>query len=200
MGNAYRSVLAGGGAGTPITPSNISPANMEQGETYTPTANGKAVESVTDIIPSNSNPPALSAGNIYMPGNSGYAIGSYTNVTPTTSGTYFSSGMKKMSSSGYAYSSKPNPLKNYTIKLRTLVGNAEVAHNAFISLPNSDGFIQSIKYDSMSNSNLKVYINSTVRSLGDVIDVSASSSVEIRAQISSTYAKDANATFIINPT
>jgi hypothetical protein len=107
MGNAYRSVLAGGGAGTPITPSNISPANMEQGETYTPTANGKAVESVTDIIPSNSNPPALSAGNIYMPGYSGYAIGSYTNVTPTTSGAYFSSGMKKMSSSGYAYSSQP---------------------------------------------------------------------------------------------
>ena len=107
MGNAYRSVLAGGGAGTPITPSNLSPANMEQGETYTPTANGKAVESVTDIMPSNSNPPALSAGNIYMPGSSGYAIGSYSNVSPSSSGTYFSSGMKKMSSSGYAYSSKP---------------------------------------------------------------------------------------------
>ena len=97
----------GGGSGTPITPSNSSPANMEQGETYTPTANGKAVESVTDIMPSNSSPPALSANNIYKPGESGYAIGSYSNISPSSSGTYFSSGMKKMSSSGYAYSSRP---------------------------------------------------------------------------------------------
>lgn len=201
MGNAYRSVLAGGGAGTPITPSNLSPANMEQGETYTPTANGKAVESVTDIIPSNSNPPALSADNIYKPGESGYAIGSYSNITPTTSGTYFSSGMKKMSSSGYAYSSKPSSLNNYTITLRTSVGNVDsVTHNAFITLPNSDGSIQSIKYNSRSNSNLKVYINGTVRSLNDVVDVSASSAVTLRIQISSTNAKEANATFIINPT
>lgn len=107
MGNAYRSVLASGGAGTPITPSNSSPASMTQGETYTSTANGKAVESVTDITPSNSSPPALSAGNIYKPGSSGYAIDSYSNISPSSSGTYFSSGMKKMSSSGYAYSSRP---------------------------------------------------------------------------------------------
>lgn len=117
MGNAYRSVLAGGGAGTPITPSNLSPANMEQGETYTPTANGKAVESVTDIIPSNSNPPALSADNIYKPGESGYAIGSYSNISPSSSGTYFSSGMKKMSSSGYAYSSQAKRIKRGTATL-----------------------------------------------------------------------------------
>lgn len=200
MGNAYRSVLAGGGAGTPITPSNISPANMEQGETYTPTANGKAVESVTDIMPSNSNPPALSAGNIYMPGSSGYAIGSYSNISPSSSGTYFSSGMKKMSSSGYAYSSRPSSLNNYTITLRTLVGNASVTHNAFITLPNSDGSIQSIKYNSRSNSNVIVTINGASHSLGDVVDVSASSSVDIRVRISTTYATDANATFIINPT
>ena len=108
MGNAYRSVLASGGAGTPITPSNSSPASMTQGETYTSTANGKAVESVTDITPSNSSPPALSAGNIYKPGSSGYAIGSYSNISPSSSGTYFSSGMKSMSSSGYAYSSRPD--------------------------------------------------------------------------------------------
>ena len=107
MGNAYRSVLAGGGAGTPITPSNSSPVSMTGGETYTPTTNGVAVESVTDITPSNSSPPALSAGNIYKPGSSGYAIGSYSNISPSSSGTYFSSGMKKMSSSGYAYSSQP---------------------------------------------------------------------------------------------
>lgn len=106
MGNAYKSVLAGGGAGTPITPSNSSPASMTSGETYTPTTNGVAVESVTDITPSNTSPPALSAGNIYKPGSSGYAIGSYSNISPSSSGTYFSSGMKKMSSSGYAYSSK----------------------------------------------------------------------------------------------
>ena len=83
MGNAYRSVLAGGGAGTPITPSN-------------------------------SSPPALSAGNIYKPGSSGYAIGSYSNISPSSSGTYFSSGMKKMSSSGYAYSSQAKRIKRGT--------------------------------------------------------------------------------------
>ena len=202
MGNAYRSVLAGGGAGTPITPSNSSPASMTQGETYTSTANGKAVESVTDITPSNTSPPALSAGNIYKPGSSGYAISSYSNVSPSSSGTYFSSGMKKMSSSGYAYSSKPTSLSNYTITVRTTVSSTAsgITHNAYITLPNNDGSIQSIKYNSRSNSNLKAYINGTTRSLGDVVDVSASSSVAIRVQMSSNNATDANATFIINPT
>lgn len=101
---------SGGGSGTSITPSNSSPVSMTGGETYTPTINGVAVESVTDITPSTSSPPALSAGNIYKPGSSGYAIDSYSNISPSSSGTYFSSGMKKMSSSGYAYSSKPSAI------------------------------------------------------------------------------------------
>ena len=85
--------------------------------------------------------------------------------------------------------------------MRTLIGNAEATHNAYVTLPNSDGSIQSIKYNSRSNSNLKAYINSTVHSLGDVVDVSASSSVELRIQMQTSFnVKDANATFIINPT
>lgn len=108
MGNAYRSVLAGGGAGTPITPSNSSPVSMTGGETYTPTTNGVAVESVTNLTPANTSPPVLSVGNIYKPGSSGYAISSYSSSgkTPSSGGTYFSSGWNYMNSSGYAYPSQ----------------------------------------------------------------------------------------------
>lgn len=114
MGNAYRSVLAGGGAGTPITPSNSSPVSMTSGETYTPTTNGVAVESVTNLTPANSSPPSISTGNIYKPTTSGKAIASIatngSSVTPSSSGKYFYAGWNKMESSGYAYSSRPTML------------------------------------------------------------------------------------------
>lgn len=64
----------------------------------------------TAITPSNSSPASMTSGQRYTPSSNGYAIQSYSNVTPTSSGTYFSSGMKKMSSSGYAYSSQPSGL------------------------------------------------------------------------------------------
>lgn len=64
----------------------------------------------TPITPSDSSPVSMTSGETYEPTTNGYAIASYTSVTPTTSGAYFSSGMKKMSSSGYAYSSKPSTL------------------------------------------------------------------------------------------
>lgn len=176
MGNAYRSVLAGGGAGTPITPSNLSPANMEQGETYTPTANGKAVESVTDIMPSNSNPPALSAGNIYMPGSSGYAIGSYSNISPSSSGTYFSSGMKKMSSSGYAYSSKPSSgirLRQFKARFTASRGYAFMYFDTSGKSTVSVGTLQS-----QASASLKFYNSSNVL-IGTTISVTSNGSYTI---------------------
>lgn len=113
MGNAYKSVLSsGGGSGTSITPSNSSPVSMTGGETYTPTTNGVAVESVTNLTPANTSPPSISTGSIYKPTTSGKAIASIatngSSVTPTSSGKYFYSGWNKMESSGYAYTSTQN--------------------------------------------------------------------------------------------
>lgn len=68
----------------------------------------------TNITPSNTTPPALSIDVPVNPKGTGYAIQSYSNVTPTSSGAYFSSGFKKMSSSGYAYSQQPPKTKTGT--------------------------------------------------------------------------------------
>ena len=99
-------ISGGGVTPTPITPSNTTPASMTSGTAYEPTANGYAISSYSSLTPS-STPANISSGSIYKAGGSGYAIDGYVTVTPTTSGIYFTSGMKKMSSSGYAYSQIP---------------------------------------------------------------------------------------------
>lgn len=99
---------------TSITPSNSSPASMSANGIYKPTASGYAISSYSSVAPSNSSPPSLSNGSIYKPSANGYAISSYSSITPSSSGAYFSSGMIKMSSSGYAYSSKPSILTHVT--------------------------------------------------------------------------------------
>ena len=68
---------------TSLTPSNSNPATITSGTTYTATANGKAVSSVTDITPSNSSPVSLSSGTIYKPSASGKAISSLSEVAPS---------------------------------------------------------------------------------------------------------------------
>lgn len=60
----------------------------------------------TSITPSNSSPASMSSGGLYTPSSSGYAISSYSSVTPSSSGTSFSTGITKMSKSGYAYDKK----------------------------------------------------------------------------------------------
>lgn len=93
---------------TIITPSNSSPASMSANGIYKPTASGYAVASnPISLAPSNSSPPSITDNEIYKTSGNGYAIQSYGNVTPSADGTYFASGFRKMSSSGYAYSSKP---------------------------------------------------------------------------------------------
>lgn len=93
---------------TNLTPSNASPVSLSSGSIYKMGGAGKAVASVADITPSDSSPAALTSGSIYKAGGAGYAIASSpTSVTPSSSGTYFSSGIKKMASSGYAYSAQP---------------------------------------------------------------------------------------------
>ena len=103
---------------TSLTPSNSSPATITSGNTYTATANGKAVESVTDITPTTiDGPVSMSANTVYRPTVSSYAINSYTTVSssdtnppnlttgnmyriPTAAGAggylYKSSGLKKV--------------------------------------------------------------------------------------------------------
>ena len=105
-----------GGAGVAIasyssvTPSNSSPVSLSSGSIYKMGGAGKAVASVTDITPSDSSPVSLSSGSIYKAGGAGYAIASNpSSITPSSSGTYFASGIKKMTSAGYAYSSQPTP-------------------------------------------------------------------------------------------
>ena len=116
--DALRSVTVEAAQGvtpTPITPSNSSPASMTAGNAYEPTANGYAISSYSNVFPSSSSPTQLNAGSVYLPNSGGYAISSYTSVTPSSSGTYFSSGMIKMSTSGYAYSSQAAPCKAGTV-------------------------------------------------------------------------------------
>ena len=101
-----------------VTPSNSSPVSLSSGSIYKMGGAGKAVASVADITPSDSSPAALTSGSIYKAGGAGYAIASSpTSVTPSSSGTYFSSGIKKMTSSGYAYSSQPTPCKVGTVTM-----------------------------------------------------------------------------------
>lgn len=124
-------------SGTSITPSNTIPASMSGGTLYTPSASGYAISSYDNVAPSGTplryyanemvrfenagyiidnyqivspsdlSPTSLTSGNIYKPDAAGYFIGSYSSVSPSSSGTYFSGGMKRMVSNGYAYSSKP---------------------------------------------------------------------------------------------
>lgn len=139
-----------GGAGkavanvTDVTPSNSSPASLTSGSIYKMGGAGKAVASVTDITPSDSSPASMSSGSVYKAGAAGYAIASSpTSVTPSSSGTYFTSGIKKMSSSGYAYPSKPtltettlwtnsSPTSNFAAQSVTL--SQSIANYSYIKI------------------------------------------------------------------
>ena len=99
-------ISGGGVTPTPITPSNTTPASMTSGTAYEPTANGYAISSYSSITPSGT-PEYLYSSDIYKLTVAGWIIDGWGNVTPTAEGTYFASGMRKMSTSGYAYSQKP---------------------------------------------------------------------------------------------
>lgn len=91
-----------------IIPGN-TPGAMTAGEAYSPTQNAYIIDGYTSITPSNTSPPPLYSGMIKSEG-SGYAISSYssTSKTPSPTGEYFASGWNRMTSSGYAYSSRPS--------------------------------------------------------------------------------------------
>ena len=91
-----------------ITPSNSNAPGLTSGSIYKMGGGGRAVAGITEIMPSDSTTVPLQTSGIYKPLGSGVAIAtSPQSVTPSSSGTYFSSGIKKMVSSGYAYSAQP---------------------------------------------------------------------------------------------
>lgn len=98
----------GGATGTPITPSNSSPASMTSGTTYEAQANGYAIASYSSVTPSNSSPVALSSGSIYKMGGAGKAVASVTDITPSdsTPAALSSGTVYKAGGAGYAYATQ----------------------------------------------------------------------------------------------
>lgn len=71
---------------TSLTPSDSSPATITSGETYTATANGKAISSLSEVAPSNANPPYMFSGSIYkITTRRGYLISTVNIVLPSDS-------------------------------------------------------------------------------------------------------------------
>lgn len=106
------------------TASDVLSGKTFYSDSYTKKTGTYTAPTITSITPSNTSPVSMSANNNYKPTASGYAISSYSSVTPSSSGASFSSGMVKMSSSGYAYSSRPasapslyNPNKQVHVSL-----------------------------------------------------------------------------------
>ena len=85
---------------------NWDALTMNGGDMYLPYSQCYAIPGYSTITPSDSSPVALTNERYYKMGAGGYAIASNpTSITPSASGTYFSSGIKKMTASGYAYTS-----------------------------------------------------------------------------------------------
>lgn len=151
---------------TSITPSNSSPASMTANNNYKPSANGYAISSYNSVTPSNSSPASLSSGSIYKPSAAGYAISSYSSVTPSSSGAYFASGMAKMSSSGYAYSSKPTP----TLSETTLWTNSSPTSDQASSTATLSQSIENFDYIALEYKAHKSQ-TTTMRAIYSVADV-----------------------------
>lgn len=171
----------GGGGGIPITPSNVSPVSLTQGESYELLANGYAITSYTNLTPSNANPVSISDGTIYKANGAGKAVASVTDITPSdsspaamTSGTiykaggagyaiassptnisqsqldagvYFSSGIKKMAGSGYAYSSQQS-LYNLTKAATVKNGGTGSATQSFTAVVNRRYLVIAVRFSS----------------------------------------------------
>ncbi len=96
----------GGATGTPITPSNSSPASMTSGTTYEAQANGYAIASYSSVTPSDSSPASLSSGSIYKMGGAGKAVENVRSVYPDgsnpTSAALLADKIYQPTRSGYA--------------------------------------------------------------------------------------------------
>ena len=89
--------------------SDTSTVSLATDKMYKFTNTGYAIKNYSTKTPNDSSPPSLTKDYFYKAGANGYLVSnSPTSVTPTTSGASFSAGLRYMSSSGYAYSSKPS--------------------------------------------------------------------------------------------
>lgn len=71
---------------TSLTPSNMYPAAITSGNTYTATTDGAAVETVETLAPNNMYPDTITKDHIYAAKFfNGYAISSYSDITPSNS-------------------------------------------------------------------------------------------------------------------
>lgn len=95
-----------------IDPNNTLPDTITNGDVYKAYNDGYAIRSFENLYPDNDNPPHIYRNHFYLATGNGFAIEEgYQEKTPSSSGTQFSAGFVKMSSAGYAYSTRPTPTK-----------------------------------------------------------------------------------------
>lgn len=104
-----------------ITPSDSSPVALATSGNYNPSTSGYAIKNSPSNLTPSSSAPSISNGTIYKAGGGGYAIDNYTSISQAQlqNGVYFSSGFKKMASSGYAYSTQQKRTASGSVALST---------------------------------------------------------------------------------
>ena len=153
MVNAIDDVYdAGVAAGTPTLTGDATASDVMSGKTFYNNSTTKQTGSyvpptITSITPSNSSPVSMTANNNYKPSANGYAISSYDSVTPSSSGIYFSSGIKKMASSGYAYSSQQS-LYNLAKAATVKNGGTGSATQSFTAVVNRRYLVIAVRFSS----------------------------------------------------
>lgn len=89
---------------------------------------------------------------------------------------------------------------NYELKIRALVGDtASTTFNAFVTIPNSNYDIKTIKYTARTSSSQILLINDSTVNLNSSVSVSSVNSITIRLRCSTTAARDVTATLVFNP-
>lgn len=115
----------------PTLSGNATAADVANGKTfyssnYTKQTGSYVAPTINSITPSDSTPVALETTKNYNPSTTGYAVKNRpTQITQNelNAGVYFTSGLKNMPSSGYAYASQP------TLKETTLWTNSSPTSN-----------------------------------------------------------------------
>lgn len=95
--------------GTDVSDTTATESDVVSGKYfYKSDGTRKSGSIIMNALTPSSDGQNITANTVYRASASGYAINNYENIIPSASGTEFSSGFNKMSSSGYAYSEKPS--------------------------------------------------------------------------------------------
>lgn len=127
---------------TILTPSNSSPATITSGETYTATANGKAVETVQTITPTYGIEDIVQSGAIIRFGDSGVItkeIPTPSELTPSNSSpaTITKNGLYSATGNGYAISS-------YSSKTPSDTSPASISSGAIIKASSAGYLVKTV--------------------------------------------------------